>query len=452
MGRSFTMALLAGCLVAGAAVRAEVPGLGTGDGPDRQVIYEVNVRQFSEAGNLAAVTDELPRLKELGVDIVWLMPIHPIGLENRKGGLGSPYSVRDYRAVNPDLGTLDDLRRLTATAHSLGQIVILDWVANHCAWDNPLVAEHPEWLSQGADGQPVPPVADWSDVVDLDYSVPALREFMIESMAFWLREAQVDGFRCDVAGMVPVDFWAQARPRLDAVKPVFMLAEWEDPALAPWFHMSYGWDQHRAWNAFAKGEADVDHLDSLLRAEEARWPDGHLRMRFVTNHDENSWNGTEDERLGGLVEAFTVLSFTLPGMPLIYNGQEAALNRRLAFFEKDPVTWQCHPRRDLLSGLSRLKHLSPALWSGETGADSYLRLDPGPHGAGVWAFLRLSPAETLLVVVNLGGKDAAVELADPRLAGRWRQWEDGELRKLDGSLQLTLPAGGWSLWRHPTPK
>jgi glycosidase len=447
------MALAMAALLGGAAAQAADPlaaGLSREFG--RQVIYEVNVRQFSGEGTLAAVTAELPRLRELGVDIVWLMPIFPIGVENRKGGLGSPYSVRDYRAVNPDLGGLDDLRALTATAHSLGMSVILDWVANHCAWDNPLVTEHPDWLTKGEDGKPVPPVADWSDVVDLDFSRPALREYMIESMAFWLREAAVDGFRCDVAGMVPLDFWAEARPRLDAVKPVFMLAEWEDPGLAPHFHMSYGWDQHRAWNAFAKGEADVDRLDSLLVAEDARWADGHLRMRFVTNHDENSWNGTEDERLGSLVEAFTVLSYTLPGMPLIYNGQEAALNRRLAFFEKDPIHWQCHPRQDLLTRLGRLKHLSPALWSGETGPDSYVRLATGPGNEKVWAFLRLSLEETLLVVVNLAGQAAAVELADPRLAGRWREWEDGPVHKLDGTVRLDLAAGAWAIWRHPTPK
>ena len=418
----------------------------------RQVIYEVNVRQFSQAGTLAAVTAELPRLRELGVDIVWLMPIFPIGEERRKGGLGSPYSVRDYRAVHPELGGLEDLRAMTATAHSLGMAVILDWVANHCAWDNPLVSEHPHWLTKGTDGKPVPPVEDWSDVVDLDFSQLGLRDYMIESMAFWLREADVDGFRCDVAGMVPVDFWEEARPRLDAVKPVFMLAEWEDPNLAHLFHMSYGWEQHRAWNAFAKGEAGLERLDSLLVAEDARWPDGHLRMRFVTNHDENSWNGTEDERLGSLVEAFTVLSYTLPGMPLIYNGQEAALNRRLAFFEKDPIQWRNHPRADLLRGLGRLKHLSPALWSAETGADSYARLPAGPGNGKVWAFLRLSPEETLLVVVNLAGQAAAVELADPRLSGRWRAWEDGEIHKLDGSASLELPAGAWAIWRHPTPK
>ncbi len=191
-------------------------------------LYELNTRQFTEAGTFGAAEAHLPRLAGLGVDIIWLMPIHPIGEKNRKGSLGSPYSVRDYFGVNPEFGTLDDLKRFIAAAHALGMHVILDWVANHTAWDNPLVAEHPEWYARDAAGQlRSTPWWDWSDVVDLDFGQPGLRRYMLEAMSYWVREADIDGFRCDVAGYVPGDFWDAARSVLDAIRPVFMLAEWE---------------------------------------------------------------------------------------------------------------------------------------------------------------------------------------------------------------------------------
>jgi len=436
--------------LAGAAVSAAGgPPAAMPARPDagRQVIYEVNLRHFTPEGTLAAFAAHLPRLRELGVDIVWLMPVHPIGQLNRKGGLGSPYSVRDYRALNPDYGTMADLRRLTGQAHALGMSVIIDWVANHCAWDNPIVTAHPEWLTKGADGAPVPPVADWSDVVDLDFGQPALRDYMIESMAHWLREADIDGFRCDVAGMVPTDFWQAARPRLEAVKPVFMLAEWDSPDLAGPFDMSYAWNLYRAGNDYMQGRASVDRLDSLVRSETARWPAGHLQMRFTTNHDENSWNGTEDERLGRAADAFTVLTYALPGMPLIYNGQEAGLARRLAFFEKDSIAWVEHPRRALFASLNRLKHTSPALWHRGTGPESYRRLATGGE-RDVWAFLRLDARQDLLAVVNLSPRAVELTLRDARLDGLWRQWEDAGQRELDGTATLRLPPWGWSLWRR----
>jgi len=191
-------------------------------------IYQINTRQFSEAGTFAEVEQALPRIKALGTDIIWLMPVHPIGQVNRKGSLGSPYSVQDYYGVNPEFGTLDDLKSLINAAHAQGMYVILDWVANHTAWDNPLHEAHPEWYERNYRGEFTPtPWWDWSDIIDLDYSNPELRHYMTEAMVYWVREVGVDGFRADVAGFVPVDFWEQVRRELDAVKPVFMLAERE---------------------------------------------------------------------------------------------------------------------------------------------------------------------------------------------------------------------------------
>jgi len=446
---SFTLCASALLLAAGLTMGSvAAPLLGPSRDSARQVIYEVNVRQFTPEGTLQAFATHLPRLRELGVDVLWLMPIHPIGELNRKGGLGSHYSVRDYRGVNPAYGTMADLRQVTEQAHRLGMRVILDWVANHCAWDNPIVTEHPEWMTRGEDGRPVPPVADWSDVLDLDFNQPGLRDYQIESMIHFLREADVDGFRCDVAGMIPVDFWQEARPRLDAVKPVFMLAEWDDPALAGPFDMSYAWNLHRAFNAYMKGEATVAHLDSLLRGEASRWPVGHLQMRFTTNHDENSWNGTEDERLGPAADAFGVICHTLPGMPLLYNGQESGLNRRLAFFEKDSIGWAEHARRGLYTRLNRLKHTSPALWNMGVGPDSYRRLDAGAGQDDVWAYVRPHEEQPLLVVVNLSAQERRVKVRDPLLEGRWHQWEDGAVQELDGALEQVLPPWGWSIWRR----
>ncbi len=428
------------------AAHASAPTCPVSEAP-RQVIYEVNVRQFTPEGTLQAFATHLPRLRELGVDILWLMPIHPIGEEKRKGSWGSHYSVKDYRGVNPAYGSMADLRQVTAQAHALGMRVILDWVANHCAWDNPIVTLHPDWLTKDKDGKPMPPAPDWSDVVDLDFNQPAMRDYMIESMILFLREADVDGFRCDVAGLIPVDFWQQVRPRLDAVKPVFMLAEWDDPVLAGSFDMSYAWNLHRAFNAYMKGEATVARLDTLVRSEASRWPEGHLQMRFITNHDENSWNGTEDERLGPAADAFAVICHTLPGMPLLYNGQEAGLNRRLAFFEKDSIAWVDHPRRALFTSLNRLKHISPALWQQGVGPDSYRRLDTGPGAEGVWAFARPHADQALVVVVNLGATPRSLRLQDAILQGRWREWEDGAVHELRGAVELDLPAWGWTILR-----
>ncbi|UCG88033.1 MAG: alpha-amylase, partial [Gemmatimonadota bacterium] len=227
-------------------------------------IYEVNLRQYTEAGTFAEFEQHLPRLKEMGVEIVWLMPIHPIGVENRKGSLGSYYSVKDHTAVNPEFGDLEDLRRLVRRVHEMDMYLLLDWVANHTAWDHRWTDKHPDWYSTDADGDMIPPVPDWSDVVDLDYDNHDMRAAMIDAMRFWLREADVDGYRCDVAGMVPLDFWRAARAALDQIKPVFMLAEWDEPELHEAFDMTYSWGFHHLMNSVAQGEKDADDVQAFF--------------------------------------------------------------------------------------------------------------------------------------------------------------------------------------------
>ncbi|GAC1578935.1 MAG: hypothetical protein NVS3B5_11810 [Sphingomicrobium sp.] len=244
------------------------------------IIYQINTRQFTPQGTFRAAQLQLPRLKALGVDILWLMPVQPIGLKNRKGSLGSPYSIRDYRSVNPELGTMADLQSFVVAAHALGMHVVLDWVANHTAWDNPLVAQHPDWYKHDWQGKMrSTPWWDWSDIIDLNYAQPGLRRYMEESMLMWLRVAGIDGFRCDVAGYVPPDFWAKLRRDASAIKPVWMLAEWGQRDLhMRAFDATYGWDWAKPLMAIGQGKSDVSGLFGFFSENESAWPSGAQRM------------------------------------------------------------------------------------------------------------------------------------------------------------------------------
>lgn len=337
-------------------------------------IYEVNIRQHTPEGTINAFSKDLERIKEMGVDILWLMPIFPIGEENRKGGLGSYYSVQNYTAVNPEFGSLKDLKNLVDKAHGMGMKVILDWVANHSAWDNPWVEAHPEWYTRDSLGQMMPPVDDWSDVADLNYDEPGMRKAMIDAMKYWVEEADVDGYRCDVAMMVPTDFWNDTRAALDSIKPVFMLAEAEQPDhLEKAFDMCYGWEFHHIINSIAKGEMGLNDIDAYMAKKDSVFPPNGYHMMFTTNHDENSWNGTVFERFGDDHKLYAVLTFTIDGMPLIYSGQEAGLDHRLAFFDKDTIDWTGYEYQDFYTRLLKLNQENPALWNGLEGG-KYKRL------------------------------------------------------------------------------
>ena len=317
------------------------------------VIYEVNVRQSTPEGTFEAFLPQIPRLKDLGVDILWFMPIHPISEDGRKGKLGSYYAVRDYKGVNPEFGNIDDFRKVVKAAHENGMKVIIDWVPNHSGRDNAWVKNHPDWYQRNEKGEMFGPY-DLTDVYKFDYSNPEMRKAMTDAMAYWLREADIDGFRCDVAFEVPTDFWNENRPQLEAVKPgIFMLAEAPNPELLEHgFDMDYNWPMKDLFSAIAatsgqytfKGEdgnikqfPEKHASDIYVRLEEEanNYPADSYLMNMTTNHDLNSWEGTEFERLGNLNEAFAVLMYTLPGMPLIYTGQEVGMNRAFEFFEKD---------------------------------------------------------------------------------------------------------------------
>jgi len=371
-------------------------------------IYEVNIRQFTPEGTFRAFEKHLPRIRRMGVDVLWLMPVNPISQKERKGTLGSYYAVSDYTAVNPEYGTLDDLQHLLAAAHRQGFKVIIDWVANHTGWDNVWVKQHPDWYLRGAQGElegyHYTDLSDhhqevWADVIGLDFRKPEVRAGMIEAMRYWIKAANIDGFRCDVAWNLPTSFWDQARAELDKTKPMFMLAEADTPDLqARAFDMTYDWKLYHTLIDVAKGKADAHDLAKLYTEPARRYPAGAYRMTFTSDHDENSWNGTDRELYGDGADAMAVIAATLPGMPLVYGGQEDGLNKRLKFFDKDPIVWGQYRRAGLYRMLLALKHAHPALSSAHEAGNLEI-IDAG--NSKVFAFHRIKGADRVRVAVNL---------------------------------------------------
>lgn len=364
----------------------------------KSTIYEVNVRQFTKEGTFKAFDKHFERLNKMGVDILWFMPVHPIGEKNRKGEMGSYYSVNDYRAINPSFGTMEDFKNTVKKAHSLGMHVIIDWVANHSAWDNQWTVEHPEWYKKDSIGGFVSPY-DWTDVIALDFENKDLWDGMIDAMKFWLEETDIDGFRCDVAGMVKVEFWNKAKEELDKIKPVFMLAEAEEPVHhEKAFDMSYGWEFHHIMNKIAQEEMNITDIDKYFAKQDTMFPADAYRMHFTSNHDENSWNGTEYERLGDATETFAVISATIPGMLLIYSGQEAALDKRLEFFEKDEISWEELKLEKLYTSLIELKEANRALWNGQYGGN-YKKVK-SDNEQNIYVFSREKDNNSVIVITN----------------------------------------------------
>lgn len=415
------------------------------------VIYEVNVRQFTPEGTFLALLPHLTRLDDLGVDILWLMPVQPIGLQHRKGGLGSYYSISDYRATNPEFGTQADLKAVIDSAHALGMKVILDWVANHTAHDHTWTTAHPDWYVRKADGTISLPIdrdgkeTDWSDVAELDFAKPEMRAAMIADMQWWLSEMQVDGFRCDVAWGVPLDFWLESRAALLTVRPdLFLLAEEDSPAMHSAFNASYGWTFHHELNRIAQGKAPVGLIDEYLAKEAAEYPANAYRMYFTSNHDENSWQGTEFERMGENHLPAFVLSATLANsFPLLYTGQEARLNKRLRFFEKDTVMFADTTLVPFYRALFATKASTPALWNGADGGP-HAKL-AGEGSADVYAFTRSKGESHVLVAVNMGASAASYAYRDLAAPGNYRDIFTGRTVALGATGTLALPAHGYTV-------
>ncbi|MEO9484295.1 MAG: alpha-amylase family glycosyl hydrolase [Ekhidna sp.] len=374
------------------------------------IIYEVNIRQYTPEGTFNAFADHLPRLKDLGVDILWIMPIQPIGEKNRKGGLGSYYSIKDYTAVNAEFGTLEDFKSLVEKAHNQNMIVILDWVANHTSFDHAwteIVGYH---NTDSMGNVTWPDGTDWTDVADLNYENMDMQNEMIASLRYWVNETDIDGYRCDVAGFVPMDFWNRAKDSLDVDKDLFMLAEWDEPKMhEDAFHMTYGWGLHHYMNGVAKGEMNADSLIAFVNKDLERYPSDAIRMNFTTNHDENSWNGTVFERFGDGHLAYAVFAFTAQGMPLIYSGQEAGLDKRLVFFEKDTIDWTDIKYQKFYKQLIDIKHDNKALHNGEYGGQPQF-IDT--NNSMVIAYKRVKDESEVTVIINLSGENQTITLPE----------------------------------------
>ncbi len=432
----------------GCVAQPEAPAKESNPYLQQAVIYEVNLRQFNQQGGFKAVEEHLPRLSQLGVDILWLMPIHPISELKRKGSLGSPYSVADYYGVNPEYGTEQDLRDLIEAAHDQNMLVILDWVANHTGWDHPWITEHPEWYTQ-VEGKIIhPPGTDWTDVADLNFTNWEMRMAMIDAMKYWVEEFDVDGFRADVAHSVPVDFWNLASEKLHEIKDVFMLAEdgGDMALLKSAFDTNYAWPLKDIFNRLGKNLSDAGDFRRNLKSTATQYKDGKYQMVFIDNHDENSWNGTVFERLGENVKNLAVISFTVPGMPLIYSGQEIGIDRRLKFFEKDPIVW---PEKDdwgttdweiFYQKLVALKTENPALWTaGAGGPIKALHLD----NSDVIAFARSYQGNDVVVLVNLAPERQSQVLEMGELAGSYTDWFSGDEVTLSEGINVELEANSF---------
>ena len=380
----------------------------------KAVIYEVNVRQYTQEGTFNAFAAYLPKLKELGIDILWFMPIHPIGIENRKGSLGSYYSIRDYRGINPEFGTLEDFKSLVDAAHDLDILVMIDLVAGHTAWDHPWIAAHPEWYLKDDQGNIIPPNPDWTDVAGLNFENQDMLQALEDDMAYWVAEVGVDGYRCDAAYNISIPFWKKAMTRLNSIKPVVMLAESDGNhkggyPLIELFQLSYDWPGHATLNRIAKGEMKAIDLKNHLKSVQQNYSSNRAVMSFTTNHDENSWNGTVFERLGDAAEVMAVLTYAMPGTPLIYSGQEYGLDKRLEFFEKDLIPKKESSYMTLFTKLNTLKKTSDALDVGKDAANINLLEN---SNADVIAFSRKKGDDTLIFVGNLSNVPQQVSLAD----------------------------------------
>lgn len=409
-------------------------------------IYEVNIRQYTPEGTFNAFASHLPRLKDLGVDILWLMPIQPIGEKNRKGKRGSYYAVKDYQAVNPEFGTMDEFKSLVDQAHELGMYVILDWVANHSAWDNPLTISNPEWYTKDHNGSFQPtPWWDWTDIIDFDYENPQLRKYMTDSLIYWVKEANIDGYRADVAGFIPTNFWDTVRIELDKIKPVFMLAEWDARDLhKKAFDMTYAWELHDTLVDVNKGHGDASTVYSHFAHALSAWPDNAIKMNFVDNHDKNSWEKSMFARHGKYLNAGIVLTVTAEGMPLIYSGQEAGLDRPLAFFEKDEITWKAHPVGDLYKQLFKLKHKNQALWNGNWGG----KMIPVPNNnsKAIFSFARQKAEDKVFVVINFSDKAQSVSFNETIQLGEYTEYFSNKATVINADTQLSVPAYGYKVF------
>ncbi len=455
----FTAAMLSACSAeppaadsSSAATLAAAPATDSVAHPEwtrNAVMYEVNVRQYTPEGTLAALETHLPRLKALGADILWLMPVQPIGVKNRKGVLGSYYAIANYRAVNPEFGTAADFRTFADAAHAQGMKVLLDWVPNHTAHDHPWITEHKGYYVVKADGSVSNArdnegrETDWTDVAELNYDNADMRRAMLADLRWWVDSMGVDGFRMDVAGGVPDDFWVVARQELRAAKPdLFLLAEAEDPRFHRTFNMTYGWEFHHLLNEITQGKKPTSALDTYFAKQDSLYGRNAFRMYFTSNHDENSWQGTEFERMkGNHLPAFVLSATVQGGMPLLYTGQEVSMKKRLRFFEKDTVDWKGASLAAFYKSVFDLKHSQPALANGSWGGPQ-VKLET-TAGDRVYLFTRTLGANTVLTAVNFGSSPVTASYTLLGQSGEYTDWLSKAKVPLGAQGQIDIPAHGY---------
>lgn len=378
-------------------------------------IYEVNIRQYTEEGTFNAFAKHLHRLKDMGIKIIWLMPITPVSKEKMQGSLGSYYACSDYISINPEFGNLDDFKNLVKQTQELGMKLIIDWVANHTGYDHYWTKEHPDWYERDAAGNFIERHG-WVDVIDLNYQNKDLRAAMIECMKYWINKCDIDGFRCDMAHLVPLDFWVEAKQECEITKPLFWLAECEVPEYHKVFDVTYAWMWMHATEKLVKDYGTLQDVKNVLKIYQD-YPQNALKLFFTSNHDENSWNGTEYEKFGDAAKALSVFSFTWTGVPLIYSGQELPNLKRLKFFDKDFIEWgnQQPSLENFYKKLLTLKSTNAALH--EAGNIHVL---PAEFSENIFAFLRCTTNNKVLAILNLSNQDKInFKLIHPLLEGNF---------------------------------
>ena len=406
------------------------------------ILYEMNIRQFTTEGTFRAASERLPFLRSIGVDAIWLMPIYPIGEEDRKGSLGSYYSIRDYKGVNPEFGSEADLRDFITKAHALGIKILFDWVANHTARDARWISERPvDWYERDQEGRAKVPW-DWSDTAKLNYANREVWRGQIDAMRYWVEQFGIDGFRCDMAMLVPIEFWQEASAELHSIKSdIFMLAEAEEDNLFEGaFNMSYQWNIHHIMCDIAKGARRVWDLRNAMHAERQRYPREAMRLSFTSNHDENSWSGSEQSRFGRALEVMTAMTFLMPStMPLIYTGQEVGYDHSFAFFDRDPVPEELYKEgyaTELYRRLADLKHSQRALDSGERGGD-VIEIENNAKDC-MMTFVREVDGSRVVAIVNLSPYTIHADFRTGIYAGKYRDAISGERVILDEHVERDI--------------
>ena len=405
---------------------------------NKATIYEVNLRQYSRNGDIKSFQYHLPRLKSMGVDIIWLMPIHPIGIKNRKGEVGSPYSCMDFFDLNADFGTKNDFKKLVDNIHALGMKIIIDWVANHASWDNKWTETNPEYFEKDTEGNFLSPY-DWTDVIQIDHSNIEAHDAMRNAMLYWVREFDIDGFRADMAHLTPLYFWVKCREQLDQIKSnLIWLGETEDRHYFEAFDIIYGWKWMHKSAAFVQQHSSISVLIDFIKQNQQSLPSNSLELFFTSNHDENSWNGTEYEKYGVYSKAFAVLSFLLPfAVPLIYGGQELPNPKRLLFFDKDEIEWK--DEMELFSFYQKLAHQR-----------KYGKADHTLHFMDthekVLAFKRGNDKEHLFLFLNLDQHDIHIDYAlDIENSGYYFNAFTGVVQFIQQALVVKLLPGEFLL-------